>query len=101
MNFVIIVDGPHLKSPVIVLDSDMQRKPLPELDSIRIQKVAENVYDGHLFAINEKEDLLAINLKYLCEGFAPYCVKNSGKQGGGSILQIEQQHVVITHASGE
>ena len=49
----------------------MQRKSRPELDNIDIKKVAESVYDGHLFAINEKDDLLAMNLKYLCEGFAP------------------------------
>ena len=42
-----------------------------------------------------------MNLKYLCDGFAPYCVKNLGEQGGGSLLQIEQELVVITHASGE
>ena len=83
---MLIVEGPHLKSSVIVLDNEMQRKALPELDSISIQKVAESVYDGHLFAINEKDDLIAMNLKYLCEGFTPYCVKNLGKQGGGSIL---------------
>ena len=76
---MIIVDGPKLKQSVIVLDNEMQRKQRPELDSIRIQRVAEKVYDGHLFAINEKDDLVAMNLKYLCEGFAPYCVKNLGK----------------------
>ena len=83
---MIIVDGPHLKQSLILLDNEMQRKPRPELDDIRVQKVAESVYDGHLFAINEKDDLLAMNLKYLCEGFAPYCVKSLGKQMGGSIL---------------
>ena len=83
---MIIVDGPHLKQSLILLDNEMQRKPRPELDDIRVQKVAESVYDGHLFAINEKDDLLAMNLKYLCEGFLPYRVKNLGKRMGGSIL---------------
>ena len=64
----------------------MQRITRQEFDSIKIKKVAENVYDGHLFAINEKDDLLAMNLKFLCEGFAPYHVKNLGKKMGGSIL---------------
>ena len=64
----------------------MQRKLRPEFDSIKITKVAERVYDGHLLAINKKDELLAMNLKYLCEGFAPYCVKDLGKQMGGSIL---------------
>ena len=94
---MLIVEGPHLKSSVIVLDNDMQRKVQPELDSISIKKVAENLYDGHLFAINENNDLIAMNLKNICEGFAPYCVKNLGKEWGGSLLQIEQQHLVITH----
>ena len=83
---MIIVDGPHLKTSVIVLNNDMQRKLRPEFDGMRILKVAESLYDGHLFAINEKDDLLAVNLKYLCEGFAPYYVKNLGQQMGGSIL---------------
>ena len=85
-NIVLIVDGPHLKSSVIVMDNYMQRKPLPDLDNIKIQKVAENVYEGHLFAIDEKDNLIAMNLNYLCGGFAPYIVKNLGKQMGGSIL---------------
>ena len=83
MNIVLVIDGPHLKSSVIVLDNDMQRKQRPEFNNISIQKVAENVYDGHLFAIKETDDLIAINLKYLCEGFAPYFIKNLGKQRGG------------------
>ena len=82
---MIIVDGPHLSS-VIVLDNEMQRKQRPEFDSMRIEKVSESVYGGHLFVINEKDDLLAMNLKYLCEGFAPYCVMNLGLKMGGSIL---------------
>ena len=83
---MIIVDGPHLKQSIIVLDNDMQRKTRPELDSIKIQKVAENVYEGHLYAIDDKDNLIAMNLNYLCGGFAPYVVKNLGKQMGGSIL---------------
>ena len=52
-NIVLIVDGHHLKSSFIVLDNEMQRKAVPKLDGIRIQKVAESVYDGHLFAMSE------------------------------------------------
>ena len=83
---MLIADGPHLNSSVFLVDNDMQRKSLPKFDSLKIEKVAECVYDGHLFAVSEKEDLIAMNLKYLCEGFAPYFIKNLGKQMGGSAL---------------
>ena len=41
-----------------------------------------------------------MNLKYLCKGFAPYCVMKLGSTKAILQLQIEQQHIVITHATG-
>ena len=65
-NIVFIVNGPLLKSSVVVFDNDMRRKLLPEFDGVRIVKVADMVYEGHLFAMNKENNLLAMNLKHLC-----------------------------------
>ena len=37
---VLIVNGDRLRSSVIVFDNDMRRKLLPDLDNVRISKVA-------------------------------------------------------------
>ena len=100
-NIVFIVNGPSIKSSIIVFDNDMRRKLLSEFDGVRITAVADIVYEGHLFAINDDNNLIAMNLKHLCEGCAPYQDKDLNKHEGGTILSIEQKHIVIAHASGE
>ena len=39
-NIVLILHGHRLRSSVIVFDNDMRRKLLPDLDNVRISKVA-------------------------------------------------------------
>ena len=65
-NIVLIVSGPRLSSSVLVFDNDMRRKLLPDLNGLKIVKVADIVYEGHMFAFNEENNLIAANLKYLC-----------------------------------
>ena len=86
---------------MLVFDNDMRRKLLPDLDGLRIVKVADIVYEGHMFAFNEENNLIAANLKYLCKGCPPYLVKDFSKLKGGSNLSIKQQNIVLLHASGE
>ena len=62
-NIVLILHGHRLRSSVIVFDNDMRRKLLPDLDNVRIRKVADVLQEGHLFAINDENSLVAINLK--------------------------------------
>ena len=100
-NIVLIVNGPLLKSSIIVFDNDMRRKLLSEFDGVRIVKVADMVYEGHVFAMNKDNNLIAMNLKHLCEGCAPYQVKDLHLHTGGTILTVEQKYIVVAHASGE
>ena len=100
-NIVIIMNGDRLRSSVIVFDNDMRRKLLPNLDNVRISKVANTKWEGHLFAINEENSLIAINLKYLCSGCTPYLVSRLNDRERGSTLSVEKQNILIAQSSGE
>ena len=102
-NIVLILHGHRLRSSVIVFDNDMRRKLLPDLDNVRISSVANIEKEGHIFAINEENYLIAINLKYLCQGCEPYRVTRLDERvnGFGTALSVEKQHILITERSGE
>ena len=102
-NIVMILHGHRLRSSVIVFDNDMRRKLLPDLDNVRISKVAGIEKEGHLFAISEDNSLIAINLKYLCHGCAPYLVSrfDHRENGFSTVLSVEKQNILIIKASGE
>ena len=51
------------KSSVIILDSELKIKTPPGLDGLFVSQVAERLYEGHLFAINKENNLIAMNLK--------------------------------------
>ena len=81
----------------------MKPKLLPELDGIKIAQVAQLVHEGHLFALDEKNNLIAMNLNLLChgDGFSPYAIIDFSKYAGGSVISIDQQYIWALHASGE
>ena len=103
MNFVLIATGRFLKSSVIVLDSKMNYKLLPELDGVKITQTAPSLHEGHQFALDEKNNLIALNLSLLChgDGHSPYQVMDFTKFAGGSVISIDQQNIWALHASGE
>ena len=81
----------------------MNHKLLPELGIVKITQVAQPAHEGHLFALDEKNDLIAWNLNLLChgDGFSPYQIMSFQKYGGGSVISIDLQSVWALHASGE
>ena len=81
----------------------MNQKLLPKLDGIKIIRVAQPVLEGHLFALNEKNNLIVMNLNLLChgKGFSPYEIMNFSKYAGGSLISIDQHNIWTIHASGE
>ena len=100
---MLIAQGPYLKSSVIVLDSTMKPKPLPVLDSVKISQIAQPAYEGHLFALDEKNNLIAMNLNLIShgDGFSPYQILDFSKYGGGSVISLHQQSLWALHSSGE
>ena len=102
---MLVASGKHLKSSVIVFDSKMNQKLLPELDGVKIVQVAQPMHEEHLFALDEKNNLIAVNLNLLCcgDGFSPYAVTvtDFSKYAGGSVISIDQQNIWALHASGE
>ena len=81
----------------------MNPKHLPVLDDLKITQTAQPVHDGHLFALDDKNNLIAMNLNLLChgDGYSPYQIMDFSKYGGGSVLSFHQQSLWALHASGE
>ena len=81
----------------------MKSKLLPELDGLKIIQVVQPVLEGHLFALDEKKNLIAMNLNLLChdDGFSPYVIMSFSKYEGGSVISIDQHNIWAFHASGE
>ena len=81
----------------------MNEKPLPELVGIKIARVAQPIHEGHLLALDDKNNLIAINLNLLChgDGYSPYEIMNFSKYGGGSVISVDQQNIWALHSSGE
>ena len=100
---MIIAQGEKLKSSVIVLDNQMNQKLLPELDGLNFAQVAQPMHEGHLFALDNKNNLIAMNLNLLCHAdrFSPYEITNFANYAGGSVISINQQNIWAIHASGE
>ena len=100
---MLVASGECLKSSVIVFDSKMNQKLLPELDGVKIVQVAQPMHEEHLFALDEKNNLIAVNLNLLChgDGFSPYAITDFSKYAGGSVISIDQQNIWALHASGE
>ena len=69
----------------------MNPKHLPVLDDLKITKTVQAVHDGHLFALDEKNNLVAMNLSLLChgDGISPYEIMNFSKYAGGSVISID------------
>ena len=88
---MLIAKGDKLKSSLIVLDSEMNPKLLPELDGVKVTQVAQPVHEGHLFALDGKNKLIAINLNLLCrgDGCSPFLIMDFSKYGGGSVISID------------
>ena len=96
---MLIAQKRFLKSSVVVLDSEMNQKLLPLLDGVKITQAA--MHEGHLFALDEKNVLLAINLKLLCNGISPSKIVDFSKHGGGSVISIDEHTIWAFHSSGE
>ena len=100
---MLIAKGSSLKSSVNVLDSKMNQKLLPELAGLKITRTAPSLHEEHLIALDEKNNLIALNLNLLChgDGYSPYQVMDFTKFAGGSVISIDQQNIWALHASGE
>ena len=81
----------------------MNTKLLPGLDDVKISQVAQSMHEGHLFALDEKNNLISMNLNLLChgDGYSPYEIMNFSKYAGGSVISIDQQNIWALHSSGE
>ena len=103
INLVLIAQGPSLKCSVTVLDSQMNQKLLPELEGVKVTQVAQPVHEGHLFALDENNNMIAINLKLLChgDGYSPYQIMSFSKYGGGSVIYNDLKSIWALHSSGE
>ena len=72
-NYLLIqAGGHHLKSSIIVLNSKLQIREVPELDGLKIEQVNESIYKGHIFAVDADQNLIAIDIRLVCQGEKPY-----------------------------
>lgn len=81
----------------------MNHKLLPELEGVKITQVAQPLHEGRLFALDDKNNLIALNLDLLChgDGYSPYQIMDFSKHAGGSVISIDDQNIWALHASGE
>ena len=70
------------KSSVIILDSELQIKTLPGLDGLFVSQVADRLYEGHLFALDLDQNLIAMNVKLLLSSIFSETV-----DAGGNVLE--------------
>ena len=61
-------------------------KEVPELDGLKIEQVAESEYQGHLFALDADQNLIAIDIRLVCKGVRPYQIMSFAKQGDSETL---------------
>ena len=89
--FVLIAREINLVSSVIVLDSQMNLKHLPGYYDVKISQLAQSVHEGHLFAFDVSNNLIAMNLNLLChgDGFSPYEIMNYSEYAGGSVISVD------------
>ena len=89
------------KSSIIVLNSELQKQEVPELNGLKIQQVAESSYQGHLFAVDTDQNLIAIDMKLVCRGVRPYQIMSYAKQGDSiRLLSVGRENVWLLLASG-
>ena len=81
-NIVLVASGDRLKSSVFIVDSEMQRINRPELDGLRVTKVADALYRRHLFGIDASQNLIAINVDLASKGVTPYRILDIAKHYG-------------------
>ena len=81
-NIVLIANGAKLKTSIVVVDSRLQRINRPELNGIKITKVADVIYRGHLFGIDLSQNLIAMNVDLVSKGVTPYRVMDIAKHYG-------------------
>ena len=55
-----------MKSSIMVLDSRLQMKQVTELEGWDIRQVAKNPYQGHLFAVDANQNVIAIDIQLVC-----------------------------------
>ena len=76
-------------------------KEVSELDGLKVQQVAESVCNGHLFAIDADQNLIAIDIKLVCQGVRPYQIMNYAKQGDSrTLLSVAGENIWLLHATG-
>ena len=74
---MLIANGEQLKSSVVVVSEELHRLTLPELNGVKITRVVDYLYAGHLFGIDaSSQNLIAINVDLLCKGVTPYKIFN-------------------------
>ena len=90
-----------MKSSLIVLDSKLQMKSVPELDGLKVQQVAETQFLGYLFAVDADQNLIAIDIKLVCQGVKPCKIMSYEKQGNSrTLLSIDHKNVWLLLGSG-
>ena len=100
-NFVMIAQGQKLRSQIIVFDKELRIIAMNEFQGYQISQVADSFCDGrYLFALNEKQNLMAIHVNLLCHGITP-CQIIEFKQHCNKFLMIDQENISLLHASGE
>ena len=66
-NYLLIqAGGRNVKSSIMVLDSRLQMKQVTELEGWDIRQVAKNPYQGHLFAVDANQNVIAIDIQLVC-----------------------------------
>lgn len=102
-GLVLIAKGEKLKSSVIILDDDLERRRMPELDGLRIEQVTERMFEKHLFALDANKTLIAMDFRLLCKGvpIAPYKMLNFAQYGDRkTFMSVDRQNIWLFHASG-
>ena len=76
-------------------------KEVSVLDGLKIQQVAESTYQRHLFAIDADQNLIAIDVKLVCQGERPYQIMSYAKLGDSrTLLTVDSETVWLLHTSG-
>ena len=99
-NYLLIqAGGKAYKSSIIVLDSKLQMQEVRELDGLKIIQVSQSTYQGHLFATDANQNLIAINIKLVCQGEKPYTVMSYAEQGDSrTLLSVGAENIWLLHA---
>ena len=70
-----------------------------KLEGLKIEQVSESTYRGHLFAVDEDQKLIAMNIKLVCQGERPYQVMSYAEQGDSRThLSVGAENIWLLHA---